>query len=139
MSENSPIVQLSPRKFLAGCITAALAVLVVGKLVFIPPWVVALEVLLTILALFLFGSIRYRLDKNALTYGAVLIIIATFWEPWWRTSGLRAALFEEGGRAVWEFIRHYFFTLHGLDQLIHADTMLFILGLTLFVSVIAQT
>ena len=27
----------------------------------------------------------------------------------------------------------------GLDDLIHADTMLFILGLTLFVSVIAQT
>ncbi len=30
-------------------------------------------------------------------------------------------------------------TFHGLDDLIHADTMLFILGLTLFVSVIAQT
>ena len=27
----------------------------------------------------------------------------------------------------------------GLDELIHADTMLFILGLTFFVSVIAQT
>ena len=30
-------------------------------------------------------------------------------------------------------------TFSGLDDLIHADTMLFILGLTLFVSVIAQT
>ncbi len=30
-------------------------------------------------------------------------------------------------------------SFHGLDDLIHADTMLFILGLTLFVSVIAQT
>jgi hypothetical protein len=30
-------------------------------------------------------------------------------------------------------------TFHGLDDLIHADTMLFILGLTFFVSVIAQT
>ena len=30
-------------------------------------------------------------------------------------------------------------TFHGLDELIHADTMLFILGLTFFVSVIAQT
>ena len=30
-------------------------------------------------------------------------------------------------------------SFRGLDDLIHADTMLFILGLTLFVSVIAQT
>ena len=30
-------------------------------------------------------------------------------------------------------------TFHGLDDMIHADTMLFILGLTFFVSVIAQT
>ena len=30
-------------------------------------------------------------------------------------------------------------SFHGLDDLIHADTMLFILGLTFFVSVIAQT
>ena len=30
-------------------------------------------------------------------------------------------------------------SFHGLDELIHADTMLFILGLTFFVSVIAQT
>lgn len=30
-------------------------------------------------------------------------------------------------------------SFHGLDRLVHADTMLFILGLTFFVSVIAQT
>ena len=30
-------------------------------------------------------------------------------------------------------------SFHGLDELIHADTMLFILGLTFFVAVIAQT
>ena len=35
--------------------------------------------------------------------------------------------------------RAHVLTFDGLDDLIHADTMLFILGLTLFVSVIAQT
>ena len=34
---------------------------------------------------------------------------------------------------------HHLLSFAGLDELIHADTMLFILGLTLFVSVIAQT
>ena len=36
-------------------------------------------------------------------------------------------------------MRQHLLSFHGLDDLIHADTMLFILGLTLFVSVIAQT
>src|SRR5260221_9080586 len=37
------------------------------------------------------------------------------------------------------WVRHHLLSFSGLDDLIHADTMLFILGLTLFVSVIAQT
>ena len=36
-------------------------------------------------------------------------------------------------------MRQHLLSFHGLDELIHADTMLFILGLTLLVSVIAQT
>src|SRR4029078_7732038 len=40
----------------------------------------------------------------------------------------------------WGFwIGEHLLSFRGLDDLIHADTMLFILGLTLFVSVIAQT
>ena len=38
----------------------------------------ALEVFATILGLFFFGSFRYQIHKNAVTYGMVLIIIATF-------------------------------------------------------------
>jgi Na+/H+ antiporter NhaD/arsenite permease-like protein len=37
------------------------------------------------------------------------------------------------------FVHEHFLTLHGLEETIHADTMLFILGLTFFVAVIAQT
>lgn len=139
MSSNSPIVELSPLKFLTGCAVLAAGLFAWGMNHPFPPWVLALEVLVTILALFVFGSIRYRLHKNALTYGAALVIVATFWNGWWESSALRADVREQGPRVFVEFVRENFFTLHGLDQLVHADTMLFILGLTFFVAVIAQT
>ena len=41
-------------------------------------WLLAGEVLATILGLFLFGSFRYQIHKNALTYGMLLVIVATF-------------------------------------------------------------
>jgi Na+/H+ antiporter NhaD/arsenite permease-like protein len=102
-------------------------------------WVVAVEVLLTVLSLFILGSIRYRLDKNAITYGMAIVVSATFWRIWWPTSFLRQSISVNGARAPWDFFRNNFLTLHGLDAMVHADTMLFILGLTLFVSVITQT
>ncbi len=43
----------------------------------------------------------------------------------------------ENGWRVW--VEQKLLSFHGSDDLIHADTMLFILGLTFFVSVIAQT
>lgn len=136
---RDPIVEISSAKFMAGCFVAALLILAIGsRYPFSASWVAA-EVLLTVLALFVFGSIRYRLDKNALTYGMVLVIGSTFWGIWWEGSFLKQSLQAEGGQALWHFARHYLFTLHGLDQLVHADTMLFILGLTFFVAVIAQT
>lgn len=138
-NEQPALVQLSSAKFLAKCALAAAIVFFMGRFQPFPAWVVALEVVLTVLALFIFGSIRYRLDKNALTYGAALVIIATFWQGWWTGSPLRAALAAGDRGAAWEFFRHHFLTLHGLDRLFHADTMLFILGLTFFVAVIAQT
>jgi Na+/H+ antiporter NhaD/arsenite permease-like protein len=139
MSESSDIVNLSPKKFLLGCGFVSVVLYFIGRVYPMPPSLVAAEVMLTILALFVLGSIRYRLDKNALTYGAGLIIIATFWQRWWETSLLRERFQAEGFSAFAEFVHHHFLTLHGLDETIHADTMLFILGLTFFVSVIAQT
>src|SRR5213075_2744970 len=67
-------------------------------------------------------------------YGMLLVIIATFVVLPWSTWHLEMA---QSGAAEW--VRHHLLTFAGLDDLIHADTMLFILGLTLFVSVIAQT
>jgi Na+/H+ antiporter NhaD/arsenite permease-like protein len=138
---NTPgnIVYLSSARYLAVCGGVAAGLLMLGRMSPFPAWLVAVEVVATVLALFIFGSIRYRLDKNALTYGAALIIGATFWESWWRESALRASLAAGEPGALWAFVWKNFLTLDGLDKLVHADTMLFILGLTFFVAVIAQT
>ena len=136
---DSSIIHISSKKFLAGCLLAACIIFMLGAFRALPTWTVAAEVLFTILALFVFGSIKYRVDKNAMTYGAVLIIFATFWWNWWPRSALRVSTQEGDYSALWNFIYFNCLTLHGLDQLIHADTMLFIMGLTLFVAVIAQT
>lgn len=125
---------LSSRKFLVGSALAAIAILVLGRFVALPVWLLAAEVFATIIGLFLFGSFKYQIHKNALTYGMVLIIIATF-------CGLPASEWhtEIGESGWWHWVRHNLLSFHGLDDLVHADTMLFILGLTFFVSVIAQT
>lgn len=103
------------------------------------PNLLGFEVLATILALFLFGSTRYRIDKNAITYGVLPIIWATFFPLWWPQSQLREEMAREGGAALWGAVRENLLSIDGLERLIHGDTMLFILGLTFLVSVISQT
>ena len=125
---------LPGRVFVTGCAIAALAVFVAGRVTPMPVWLLASEVLATILGLFVFGSFKYQIHKNALTYGTLIVIISTFIvlpTSTWHT--------EIAGRGAFAWVQHHMLTFAGLDDLIHADTMLFILGLTLFVSVIAQT
>lgn len=100
----------------------------------LPVWLLATEVLSTILALFLLGSFKYQIHKNALTYGMLLVIIATFCKL--ATSEWHEQIRQSGW---FPWIHSNLLTFHGLDDIVHADTMLFILGLTFFVSVIAQT
>jgi hypothetical protein len=125
---------LPGRWFLSTSAVAAAAILIAGRITPLPLWLLATEVLATILGLFVFGSFRYQIHKNALTYGMLLVIVTTF-------SGLATSTWHtqiaEAGWGAW-FGQHLL-SFHGLDDLIHADTMLFILGLTLMVSVIAQT
>ena len=64
----------------------------------------------------------------------LLVIVATFCAL--PTSTWHVEVAQQGW---WFWIREHLLSFHGLDDLIHSDTMLFILGLTLFVSVIAQT
>src|SRR6187431_2813574 len=72
------VVMLSSRRFLLGCLAVALGLLLAGRMFPLPVGLLALEVFATILGLFLFGSFRYQIHKNALTYGMLLVIVATF-------------------------------------------------------------
>jgi len=120
--------------FMAAAACAAAVIAIAGRYVAMPMVLLAVEVLATILGLFLFGSFRFQIHKNALTYGMLLVIVATF--TGLATSAWHVEVLERGW-GVW--LRQHVLSFDGLDDLIHADTMLFILGLTLFVSVIAQT
>ncbi len=124
---------LSSRKFVVGCAAVAAVILIFGR-GHMPVALLATEVFATIVALFVFGSFKYQIHKNALTYGMALVIAATF-------AGLPDSEFhrEVSEQGFGRFLRHNMLTFDGLDHLIHADTMLFILGLTFFVAVIAQT
>jgi Na+/H+ antiporter NhaD/arsenite permease-like protein len=125
---------LPGRHFLVGCGVVASATLLAGRVTPMPLWLLAAEVFATILGLFLFGSFKYQIHKNALTYGMVLVITGTF--AGLQTSGWHAEIATEGW---WFWTRAHLLSFQGLDDLLHADTMLFILGLTFFVAVIAQT
>jgi len=125
---------LSAPLFVLGCAAVAVAILVAGRTIAMPLGLLGAEVLTTILSLFVLGSFRYQIHKNALTYGMLLIVVATF-------CGLRTSAWhvELAGLGWSRWLRLHVLSFRGLDDLVHADTMLFILGLTLFVSVIAQT
>jgi hypothetical protein len=128
------VVMLPGRWFVAGCALVSLALVAAGRVSPLPVWLLGSEVLATIVGLFVFGSFKYQIHKNALTYGMLLVIVATFTQL--PTSTWHTEIAERGALS---WMQHHVLTFGGLDDLIHADTMLFILGLTLFVSVIAQT
>ena len=125
---------LSSRNFLMGCAVVAAGIFGLGRFMPMPPWLLATEVFATILGLFLFGSFKYQVHKNALTYGMALVIGATFW-------GVGKSEFHQeiATHGWWYWTQQHMLSFRGLDDLVHADTMLFILGLTFFVAVIAQT
>lgn len=133
-TDPAPIVTLPASRFVIGCAMTAIGLFMVSRVSPLPVTLLAAEVLLTILGLFLFGSFRYQIHKNALTYGMLLVIVATF-------IGLPASPWhaEVATNGWWWWTKSHLLSFSGLDDLIHADTMLFILGLTFFVSVIAQT
>lgn len=131
---SGSVVMLSAARFMIGCAIIAAALLVAGRTFTLPRGLLAAEVFATIVGLFLFGSFKYQIHKNALTYGMALVIVATF-------CGLEGSQWhrEIAESGWWLWLRRNLLSFHGLDDLIHADTMLFILGLTFFVAVIAQT
>jgi Na+/H+ antiporter NhaD/arsenite permease-like protein len=134
LRDTPAVIMLSGRWFVLGCVLVSAILLFAGRWAVLPVWLLGAEVLATILSLFLLGSFKYQVHKNALTYGMLLVIVATF-------CSLGTSEWHDEIRATgwWHWAQANLLTFHGLDDLIHADTMLFILGLTFFVSVIAQT
>ena len=130
----STVVMLSSRRFLLGCGIAAGVIISLGHIAELPTWLLATEVFTTVISLFLFGSFKYQIHKNAITYGMLLVILATFVSL--PTSRWHEEIRERGW---WAFARDHLLSFQGLNELVHADTMLFILGLTFFVAVVAQT
>jgi hypothetical protein len=119
---------------MTGSALVAAGVWLLGRTMPMPVWLLAAEVLTTILSLFLLGSFKYQVHKNALTYGMLLVIVATFTRL--STSEWHIQI-RESGWLQWTQLN--LLSFRGLDDLVHADTMLFILGLTFLVAVIAQT
>ncbi len=119
--------------FMSTCAVAAGAILVMGRFTDMPLSLLGLEALLTIVGLFVLGSFRYQVHKNALTYGMLLVNVSTF--VGLRTSAWHAEVVTSG---LWAWVRHHLLSFHALDDLVHADTMLFILGLTLILQLFAM-
>ena len=72
------VVMLPGGMFLLVCAVVAGILLWIGRTSALPTSLLAAEVFATILGLFFFGSFKYQIHKNALTYGMLLIIVATF-------------------------------------------------------------
>ncbi|MBI5971037.1 MAG: hypothetical protein HY884_07780 [Deltaproteobacteria bacterium] len=138
-SPDNPLVEIKSKWFYLFCIAIAVLIGLFTWTTPADPNLMGIEVFITIIALFIFGSIKYRIDKNAVTYGALLVILATFFPIWWPKSELRQEFMGSGWSAIATAFKENILTLHGLEGLVHADTMLFILGLTFFVGVISQT
>src|SRR5260221_12549094 len=115
---------LPARWFVLGCATVAAAIFVAGRTIAMPSGLLGAEVLATILSLFVLGSFRYQVHKNALTYGMLLVVLATFCGL--RTSAWHVELAGLGG-APW--LRLPFLFFRGLGGFVHPAPMRFILGL----------
>lgn len=136
---SAETIYFSGTKFMIACVIAAAGITWAGRVWGMPIWLLAAEVFLTIICLFLLGSFRYQLHKNPLTYGAGLVIFATFLGVWWEQHGQLGRLTSEEIHSWGPILQSYLLTFDGLEKLIHIDTILFILGLTFFVSAVAQT
>lgn len=144
MNSSSAVVHLPPRLFMGACLAAALVIAVAARSgAAIPAWLLPVEVGATILSLFLLGSFTYQLEKDALTYGMSLVMFASYAGSAWTQQGVQGAFSSAELRGWLNVLQPATASpaalFLALDELIHLDTMLFILGLTFFVACIAHT
>src|SRR6266545_7394787 len=112
-SSGPALVMMPAKYFLFGSAIVASGLLAVGHFVALPTSLLAVEVFATIFGLFVFGSFKYQVHKNALTYGMLLIMVGTFTQL--ATSTWHAEIAERGW-AAWT--GHHLLSFKGLDELV---------------------
>jgi len=133
-----PVFEVSAKTYLFVCLLISAVVFAVGRVIPTPA-ALAAEIFTVVIALFVFGSSPVRVDKNAVTYGALPVIVTTYLLLPAGPAATPLPLFDDpalGVVAGFDLVALWF---HGLERLIHLDTLLFLLGLTFFVNTIAQT
>src|SRR5688572_8051164 len=109
-TDDSPVVMMSGRAFVITCIIVACLLLAIGRVAALPVPLLAAELFATILGLFVFGSFKYQIHKNSLTYGMALVMLATFvgleTSEWHRQIAV-------AGWPAW--MREHVVSFHGLD------------------------
>src|SRR5262245_38986137 len=112
-STDRSVVLLSGRNFVLGCLFVAALILTAGRFVSMRVWLFAREVCATVLRLFLFGSFKYQLHKNALSYGMLMVIVAT-------CCALPASAWhsEVAANGWWAWAHRHLLSYGGLDDLI---------------------
>ena len=128
------VVMLPARWFVLGCAGVAAAILIAGRAVPMPPGLLGAEVLATILSLFVSRLVPLPGPQER----ADLRDAARHRRDVLRTAHVGVARGARGARLAALAARPSP-VVPRPRRSVHADTMLFILGLTLFVAVIAQT
>lgn len=103
------------------------------------PNLIAFELAATIIGLFAMGTLQPRFRTEFLTLGMFTVIFGTFLPWWWPRSDASLRWAQDGWASLVPLLQRWLLSWHGLDKLVHADTMLFILGLTLLVAVVAES
>ena len=136
----SDTIDLSPSKLIIGCLVTAVGILLIGQVVQLPVTLLGLEIFATIIGLFplRLDRVPHRQERAHLRHAArhrrdVLGRLVA------GLANARAGRRRRLGAALARARASTCSRSTASTAIVHADTMLFILGLTFFVSVIAQT
>lgn len=128
-----------PAKLYAGLCSIAGAAIALVPAFPVHPAILAAEVAAVVLGIFIFSSSRWRLDKGIITWFSLPVIGATFLRIWLESPAVQRELDSVGWQGLAQRLAEEYASFHGMEMLFHGDIMLFLLGLTFFVNIIAKT
>lgn len=124
---DEPVI-LPARSYFMVCLLISVLIALVTLQTGVPGWLLPAEAGMMVVLLFGLGSFRYQFTKNTLALGWLMPVMAT-------------SLLElyQQGRITMVGWRELGTVLLALPGLIHADTVLFMIGLSFFVAVLTQS